>query len=564
MTATVAKQYIEDVLKGVIPACKPVINAIKRHQNDLQTLTKQGYYFDEKAAEKVLRFFSFLRHSKGKWAGTVFELAPWQVFCLYVIFGWKRSDGTRRFRDAYIEVPRKNGKTSLAAGISLYMLIADSEQGAEIYTGATTRDQAMICFEEAQNMVRKSPDLTKRATVYKYNIHVLPTASKMEPVSSDHNTLDGLNPHCVILDEIHAYKTSGLYDIFKSAVGARSQPLIFMITTAGFNKTWFCYGFRKSVLGILDGTLKDESTFGIIFTLDEDDDWQDPAVWTKANPNLGISVFPNYLESTVYTAVHVRPSEQINVKTKNLNVWTDASEVWIEKEFWDQGAGKVNKQLLHNKPIYCGIDLSATNDITALAGIIPDNDGSFDLLIKLYITERAVLRRKSDDMLPLQEWINNGWLSVTPGNVVDYDYLYNDIEDWASLFDVQFIAYDRWNSSDIVKRLNNLLGETYVDTKSVTKMQPFGQGYQSMSSPTKIFETLVLNNQLRHEGNPMLAWMLSNVELERDPAGNVKASKAKSSEKIDGIVATIMALGMYQMIPREENVSQYNSTPFVP
>ncbi|GAB3324301.1 terminase large subunit [Larkinella ripae] len=545
MNVDLAKRYINDVETGKILVCIPVRQAIERHLNDLKTGSERGIWFDEAAATRALKFFSFLRHSKGKWAGRPFELAPWQAFIVYVLFGWKRDDGTRRFRYAYVEVPRKNGKTTFAAGVALYMMIADGESGAEIYTGATTREQAKICFEESQRMVRKSPLLQTKANVLAHNIHVMSTASKMQAVSSDANTLDGLNPHCVILDEIHAYKNRELFDIFDSATGARSQPLIFMITTAGFNKEWFCYKYRRDVLSVLSGAVLDDSLFGIVYTLDETDNWTDPAVWGKANPNYGVSVYESYLRDKVYQAT-IRPSEQVNVKTKNLNVWTDASKVWIPDEVWMGAAGVVDEMEMAQRRCYGGLDLAATSDFNAWALLFPADDGFFDVLLRCWIPEDTVKKRIDAGLHDLQQWVDEGWVRTTSGNVSDYNQIRDDIVADFSTFGLESAAYDRlYNSSHIVQEIENELGPVYRDGEYKSRMSPFGQGFVSMSAPTKEFERLAMLGKIRHGGNPVLRWMLRNVEIKTDPAGNIKVDKSKSAEKIDGVVAVIEALGEY-------------------
>lgn len=557
-----AHRYIEDVITERMPVCKPVRQAVQRHLNDLETGKDRGLFFDERAAGKALAFFSFLRHTKGKWAGKPLELSPWQAFVVYCIFGWKFTDGTRRFRYSYVEVPRKNGKTTFAAGVALYMMVADAESGAEVYTGATTRDQARICFEEAQNMVRKAPDLQKRLTVYKYNIHSLATASKMEPVSSDYNTLDGLNPHCVILDELHAYKNSGLFDIFKSATGARAQPLVFMITTAGFNKEWFCYGLRKSILSILDGAVQDDSMFGMIYTLDENDDWQDPTVWAKANPNYGISVSEQYIKQECHSAT-IRPSERVNFLTKNLNVWTDAADVWIPDEIWMLGSNPIDEASLEGKVCYGGLDLASVSDFNCEALVFPADDGYFDVLLRCWIPEDTVKKRVENGLADLERWIEAGWVRVTPGNVTDYNILKRDILEDFQKFNYQSMAKDRWNSSHLVQELNDELGAVFREGKYVSKISDFGQGFQSMSTPTKELEKLALQGKIRHGGNPVLRWMLRNVMVRYDPSGNIKLDKEKSSEKIDGVVASVMALGEYLTFNWNQSDNIYEERGFI-
>lgn len=548
-------RYIEQVQSGEILACKPVKEAVQRHLDDLKSGHKRGLYFDDAAAAKTLKFFPYLHHSKGKWAGTVFIPEDWQAFIVYCLFGWKRTGGTRRFRTAYVEVPRKMGKTTLGAGIANYMLIGDGEAGAEIYTGATTRDQAKICFNEAQEMIRKSPALNKRATVLAHNVHVLATASKMQPVSSDHNVLDGLNPHCVILDEIHAYRDSGLFDIFVSAIGARTQPLIFMITTAGFNKEWFCYNYRKYVLSILNKSVRDDSIFGIVYTLDDGDEWTDETNWFKSNPNLGVSVSLDYLRSRVKTAMQ-RPSEQVNVKTKNLNVWTDAPKVWITAETWGKGNLPVNEMKLRGQVCYGGLDLATKEDFNALVLVFPDGEGSFDVVCRFWIPKATVDKRRTEGLTQIDEWISGGWLRVTEGEMVDYDQILADILEDFGTFDLRSIAKDAWNSAWMYQQLNAVLEPLYHEGKYIPRVSDFSQTIKNMTSPTVYVEDLCDQGKLRHGGNPVLSWMMGNVALEmigkevEDPITGKpqqarKPSKLKSQKKIDGAVSLVMALGEY-------------------
>ena len=556
MSVELAKQYIRDVQNGTIVTCQEVKWAVQRHVNDLESADERGFYFDEAAGEKAIRFFSFLRHSKGKWAGKPVELEPWQCFIVYCIFGWKRAeDNYRRFQTAYIEVARKNGKTTFAAGIALLLLLADGEAGAEVYTGATTRDQAKICFQEANNMVKKSPSLGRKATALTHNISVMSTASKMEPVSSDYNTLDGLNPHCVILDEVHAYKTSGLYDIFTSAVGARDQPLLFLITTAGFNKEYWCFQFRKSVREILSGSVQDDTMFGIIYTLDESDNWQDPAVWGKSNPNLGISVSLRYLQNKVHQAT-VRSTEQYNVQTKNLNMWVDAPKVWIMSDVWDKGNTPVVEALLRGKRCYAGLDLATKEDFNAFVLVFPDENGGFDVVCRFWIPAETVKKRRDEGLTQIDQWIADDWIRVTEGNVVDYNVILEDILADFSQFDIHSMAKDAWNSAWTYQELNSKLDPIYHEGKYYPRVADYAQTIRNMTSPTVYVEDLADQNKIRHGGNPVLAWMMRNVVLEflgkevedtisGKPQQARKPSKLKSQKKIDGAVSLVMALGEY-------------------
>ncbi|MTI32808.1 terminase large subunit [Xanthovirga aplysinae] len=543
-----AKQYIEDVISGKELVGHHVRCAVERHLTDLEQGQKRGIYFDEEAAQRPIDFFRFLTHSKGAFAGKPFELAPFQKFCLWVLFGWKNEDGTRRFKYAYKEIARKNGKTTFAAGLGLYMLVADGEQGAEIYTAATKRDQAKICFNEAKSMVQKSKGLKKYITVYQHNIHIQASSSKMEPLSSEHDTLDGLNPHCSIVDEYHAHKTAELYNVMKSAMGAREQPLQFTITTAGFNKESPCYKLRKTCIDILEGRKQDDTLFALIYTLDEGDDWTDPKNWNKANPNLGVALKEKYLKDECNQAQN-NSSEIVNFLTKNLNIWTDASEVWIKDDDWMKGNIAVDPEALKGRECFGGLDLAVTRDITALILLFPnEEEETFDILPFFWVPADNARERAERDQVDYPTWIREGFIFDTPGNVTDYGFIKQTILDLAEKYQIRSIAYDRYNATQLVLEL----------TDEGLEMAPFGQGFVSMSAPTKELEKLAMQGKLQHSGNPVLRWMCSNVELRRDPAGNIKIDKAKSTEKVDGMVALAMAIGEYLTLFSEETGSIYD------
>lgn len=540
-------QYAYDVLNGEILVCRFVMLAVQRHFADLKNGHKRELYFDEAAAWRAINFFKFLKHSKGEFAGKPFELSPWQQFIVWVLFGWLREDGTRRFRYGYTEISRKNGKTTFAAGIGLYMMLGDKESGAEVYSAATTRDQAKICFEEAQRMVSKS-GLKQYATVYKHNIHSTGTASKFEPLSSDADSLDGLNPHCAVIDEYHAHKDAEIYNVMKSAMGARTQPLQFIITTAGFNKFGPCYQLRKTLLEILEGKKEDDAFFAMVYTLDEDDDWTDETVWIKANPNLHyIPTMLNYLKQECKQAIN-NVSEEVNFKTKNLNVWTDASKTWLADAVWMQGKDEVDPFELAGRECYAGLDLASTRDITAFVLFFPAEDGeSFMILPFFWIPEMSYQERVKKDGVNYDAWIKEGFIRTTPGNTTDYDQVKADIIALGAQYQIKSIAFDRWNSSQLVNQL--------VDEGAT--LSPFGQGFVSMNAPTKELEKMVYEGKLQHGGNPVLRWMCGNIEIKRDPAGNIKIDKGKSSEKVDGMVALVMAIGEWLTCKDETAPSDY-------
>ncbi|AWW32164.1 terminase large subunit [Echinicola strongylocentroti] len=527
-------QYISEVQSGEIVTCKWVKLAVERHLDDLENGGERGLVFDPSAGERAIKFFSFLKHYKGSYAGKPFELLPWQQFIIFVLYGWKLTSGERRFRYAYVEVSRKNGKTTFASGLSLYSLIMDREDGAEVYTSATKRDQAKIAFNDAKAMTEKSPHLAKYIDVYQHNLHVLATHSKLEPLSSDQNTLDGLNPHFALVDEYHAHKDDGLYNVLKSGMGSRTQPMLFTITTAGFNKMGPCYALRKTCTEILEGVKQDDSQFAIIFTLDKDDDYTDEKVWIKANPSLNHSISIQWLRQEVIQAKN-NPTQLVNLLTKNFNVWTDASEVWIEDKRWLECAGEIDQNDLEYDPAYGGLDLAAVRDINAFSLVFPvETVGKYMTLTWYWIPKETMMERINRDGVRYDLWVEEGWIIETEGNVTDYRKIKQDIMDLCERFNVEKIAFDRWNSSQLIIEL----------TEEGLEMYPYGQGFASMSQPTKTLETWIMSQDIVHDSNPVTRWMLGNVELMRDAAGNIKPDKAKSQEKIDGIVSIIMAIGV--------------------
>jgi phage terminase large subunit-like protein len=509
--------------------------AAERHLRDLEHGHERGLSFNEKVASAAVRFYSFLTHNKGRWAGQPLTLEPWQQFIIASLFGWKRADGTRRFRESYTEVARKNGKSTLGSGVGLQLLVADGEAGAEIYTAATKKEQARIVFTDAQNMARKSTALSRSIKVQQHSIFAPATLSKMVPMSADAKTEDGLNPHGIIIDEYHAHPNDELYGVLKSATGARSQPLLSIITTAGFNRLGPCAQLRKACVGLLEGQYQDDAYFTIIFALDKDEDeWGDETTWQKANPNLGVSVGLDYLREQ-YRAAERTPSLQVNFKTKHLNLWTDASEVWLPHELWMQGAQGTPLGELVGRKCFGGLDLASVRDITAQVFLFPKEGGAFDVLPFFWVPEDTIDERTKKDGVPYRQWVDEGYILATPGNVTDYNFIKAQVLEFCETYQVQMIEFDRYNSSQLVIDL----------TEEGVPMQPFGQGFLSMSAPTKELEKLVLEGKIHHYGNPVLAWMCGNVEIKRDPASNIKIDKGKSKEKVDGMVGLAMALGGY-------------------
>ena len=528
---SIVEQYIDDVLSGEIAACKYVRQACQRHMNDLANGSDRGLYFDPDAAQLVIDFFSILQHSKGKWAGQCIDLEPWQMFIIWCVFGWKKADGNRRFKVAYNEVARKNGKSTFAAGIGLYGLVADGEEGAEVYSAATKMDQAKIIHQEAIRMVRKSVSLKKRCGVHVNNIHVNITNSKFEPLGSDAKTLDGLNPHLTTVDELHAHPDSSVWDVIRSAIGARTQPLMFAITTAGFNTQCFCKQQRDYAANVLSGIVEDDSLFAIIYTLDEGDDWKDESVWIKANPNLDISVSREDMRDMCKEAVE-SAEKRNNFLTKKLNVWTTQHVSYFNVAKWDECLthSKTLEDFAGQKCIL-GLDLASKLDITANVAIFPKGD-TYEILPFFYCPEEGAKIRSKKDRVPYLSWADKGWLKMTPGSKIDTNFIVNDIKRLFEICDVEMLGFDPWGFAAFQDMLTN----EGIDTKNLIEIRPI---MQHLSEPTKELAADIIEGKIIHNGNPIMSWMIGNTVVYVDPNDNVRPVKNKSTEKIDGVLALL-------------------------
>jgi phage terminase large subunit-like protein len=532
-----AEQYAADVRSGKVVACHWVRQAVERYYNDLDNAVERGWVFSRKAAERKLNFISKLRHVKGKWAaaGDYIALEPWQQFIVWNLFGWLMADTMkRRFTEAYIEVARKNGKSTLASAISLAMGYADDEYGAEIYYAATTRDQARICFNDAKRMVERC-SLRGRSVVTQnaFSFDALGTTHK--PVSSEAGNLDGLSASCVILDEFHAHPTDELYGVLQTSSGSREQPLMFIITTAGLKTTVPCYTYRKTMTEVLDGVLTADRTFAIIYTLDDPAEVDDPTNWAKANPCLGVSLNEAYIRDQ-YDKMKREPSAIANIMTKHFNVWMNAAAVWIPDAQWSSIESVVPMSELDGKKCVAALDLAAVNDYCSLC-LLFNERGRYQYLWKFYIPEdkynarHEILRENAN----IDEWVAKGYVTVTEGNVTDYDYILADFDEMMQRYDITTVAYDPWNAAQVASKL----------TERGATLQPFTQTIGNFAYPTKEFARIVGLGIVDHYDNPVARWMLSNVVIKQDVNGNARPDKAKSAEKIDGIVAAIMALGQF-------------------
>ncbi len=522
--------YIKSVLTGKISAGKYVKLAVERQVRDLEEGAGRGLRFDPAAAERVCTFFErYLRHSKGVWAGKPFKLEPWECFILWVIFGWKREDGTRRFRVAYDSVARKNGKSTIGAGVGLYLLIADQEEGAEVYSAATKRDQAKIVFDEAYRMVKASPDLRKFANPLRNNINVPRLNAKYEPLGRDSDTMDGLNVHGVVIDELHAHKDREVWDILETAKGARAQPLTFVITTAGFDTESICHEEDEYSRRVLEGEIEDDERFVFIASIDEGDSWQDEDCWPKANPNLGISPSWEFLRAQAKKARET-PAFENNFRRLLLNEWTQQSERWLRLDLWDKSMGEVVADELAGLECYAGLDLANTVDIAALVLVFPVEE-AFKVRPFFWIPGEDIRERGKRDKVPYETWVREGLITATPGDVVDYSRIREDMLDLRSHYTFREIAYDPWNALHLVGELEDAFN--FVEVR---------QGYKTMGPAMKELLRLVTEGRVEHGGHPVLRWMAGNLMVKQDSNGNWMPDKKSSAKKIDGMVALTMAL----------------------
>lgn len=514
-----------------------------------------AYWYDEDAAERAITFFPrFLTHVKGEWAGRPFELSTWQAEqIIRPLFGWKKADGTRRYRTVYVEVPRKNGKSSLAAGIALILLYTDREPGAEVYSAAADRDQAAIVFDTAKQMVLASPELSAISEIYRRSIVVPGTGSTYQVLSADVKGKHGKNASGVIFDELHAQPTRDLWDVLNTSTGARRQPVTVAITTAGYDRETIGFEIHDYACKVRDGIIPDDTFLPVLYGAKEDEDWRDPKVWWSVNPGLGVSVKPEYLEQEARKAVET-PAYQNTFRRLHLNQWTSQNTRWIDLAAWDACNAPVDTEALRGRHATAGLDLSSTTDLSAFVLLFPPTEegGAYDVVAWFWMPEDNVQKRSRKDRVPYDVWVREGFIEATPGNVVDYDRIRARINEIGETYYVHEMALDRWNATQIATQLQ----------QDGIQVVAFGQGYQSMSSPTKDLEALIVSKRIRHGGNPVLRWMADNVSVKQDPAGNLKPDKAKSTGRIDGIVALIMALGRDSVNPPAGSVYGDNG-PFV-
>ena len=493
-------------------------------------------HYDKKKADRAVTFIENLCHTKGKWAGTRFWLLPWQEQSIRDIFGIVKPDGNRQFRTAFVEICKKVGKSELAAAVALYLLYADNEPSAEVYGAAADRQQASIVFDVAKQMVEMSPALMKRSKLMAATKRIVNygNAGYYQVLSAEVGGKHGFSVSGLVFDEIHTQPNRQLYDVLtKGSSDARQNPLHFIITTAGNDRHSIAYELHTKAVDILEGRRVDPTFYPVVYGLKDDEDWEDEANWYKVNPSLGYTVDIERLRDA-YREAKQNPADELTFKWLRMNMWTSSTVAWIPDSIYMKGNEPIDMDSLLGRDCYAGLDLSSTGDITALVLMFPprNEDEKYVVLPFFWVPEETIPRRVKANSVPYDVWEKQGYIMATEGNVIHYDFIEHFIYDLAEKYHILEIAVDRWNATQMIQ---NLEGEGFT-------IVPFGQGFSSMSAPTKEFYRLLMEGQIIHGGHPVLRWMAGNVVIDTAPAGNIKVTKAKSKEKIDGIVATIMAL----------------------
>lgn len=525
-------KYAKMVLAGEIVAGKLVKLACKRHLDDLKQEKNKSfpYYFDKNTAQIRLDFYNLCHHYKGDCAGKPMVPELWQCFVQGCVFGWKRkSDNKRRFREVYEQVGKKNGKSTDAASTALYCMTVDGESGAEIYSAATTRDQAKIIFETARQMVTRSPELKQFINNYTNNLSVPSTASKFEPVSSEAGTLDGKDVYLGLIDELHAHKNREVYDILKGGTAARSQPLIWVVTTAGLLVNGICRERYDYAVKVLEGVIDDPTLFAYIAQPDEGDDILDPKNFIKANPNLGVSVKLEDLKIKARQAKEL-PSAYTQFACKHMNLWVSASEKWMDMHKWSKSGADADIDL-YQRRCYCGVDLSAKLDLTSVVFDFPLDNGEYAVLHHSFIPEATMIEKERKDNVPYSAWVRQGYITVIPGEAIEQSWIMDYIMSMARKYKIVEIEYDPWNATEFAQRMETE-GFTCVEVR---------QGPRTLSEPMKDVERLVVQGKLIHFKDPVLKWAISNVVATADSAGNIKPDKSKTTQRIDPAAALITA-----------------------
>lgn len=499
------------------------------------------YYFDDAAAEAAIEFFPrYLRHSKGEFAGKPFKLDPWQAKeIIGPFFGWKRKDNKRRrYRTCYLRVPRKNGKSTLCSGVAILALVGEAQPGAEVYCAATDKRQASIVFNEAKQMVMASPDLMRICDGFKNTIFCSAINGRIEALSAEAQTKDGLNTFALIIDEMHAQRNRDLYDVLHTSQGAWAEPIEFIATTAGKDRSSFGFQMDEYALKVRDGVIEDEEFLPVIYGASAEDDWRKEETWRKANPGYGVSLQPDYMRRQARQAEEMQ-AYQNTFKQLHLNIWVDGASKAIDADLWTENTGEISWQELERelegRVCHAGIDLSSTTDLTALVLVFPPDEegGDWYVLPRFFVPADNIAKRAKRDRVPYGLWRDQGALIATEGNVIDYRAIREQLEADRETFRIASVGYDPWNATQTALELQD---QGFM-------MFEFRQGFASMAYPTREFFRLLEARKLLHGGHPVLKWNASNLSVQTDAAGNAKPDKARSTDRIDGAVAEIIAIG---------------------
>ena len=550
-----AFDYVKSVKSGELPSGKYAKLAVDRFLNDLQKSQDDNsdfpYKFDEQKAEKALKFIHLIRHTKGTQA-TNREFIDWQPFQCFIVanlFGFIHKDtGYRRFTSAYIKMARKNGKTTLAAAIFNYLLLI-SPKGSEFYYAATKREQARIGFDIAkQQLIELKRDSKYIDGLYNFNAHTIFSETenkKVKVLGKESKSEDGLNPTAALVDELHAHPNSDLYDVIDTGMGSQSEPLLLAITTAGFNSDGYCFNYEATCKHMLAGVFTNDRLFVLTYDIDEEDDWQNPEVWIKANPSLGVTPTHEFMEQQFLKATTEGSSKAAQFKTKNLNMWLSSDEGFLDAKSWKQsGQHTFDEKELLGRPCYMGVDIASTRDFTAAVLVFPFEDGSLKVLTRFYYPEMNVPDGQISMKIPLKEWITDGYVIATEGNVFDLEYLTRDIIALNELYDIREISYDKWNATQMAIKLE----------EQGINLKPHPQTTTFFNGSVREFELLVASEKLHHNNSPVLSWMANNSVVFADSSGNRKVKKGVSKgAKVDGMVALLMAMTSFLNFTSEDN-----------
>ena len=521
----VVSEYVAGVISGRLPSCRMVVLACQRYLDDWK---REDLYFDWKAVKKFVAFSSSLKHFKGEFAGRPIDLEPWQIFIVANVFGWKKkATGKRRYTYADVFVPRKNGKTTFAAVLALYCMMLDGESGAEVYAAAVDREQARICFEASKELISVSM-FSRLVKTYTSSLVYQKTASSYKPLSKETKNKDGLNPSCAVCDERHAWQTNEIFEVLKTGIGARSQPLIFSISTAGNDTSLPYFSDIKFLKEVMLGIKEKDNHFIMLYTPDDEDAWDDPITWHKVNPNYGVSLSPTYMENEYLEAKQKGGTVLAAFCTKNLNKWVDAPTVWIADDTVKENNHDLDESLLEGEECYIGIDIASKTDLTCASFFFPKYKAFKYLFI---IPEGKVI--ELEDRVDYRRWAEQGWVTVAPGKVIDEEWYLERLKIELDKYNIKCIAYDPWGMWNMIQKFGR-----YQEV-----LLEYQQSIRYMSVPTKWFESAVLKSELNFMHNPILRWNMQNVVIYTDPNANIKLDKARSRNKIDGVVATVNAVG---------------------